>query len=52
MAVDRFPRPVLRTRLYEQVAEQITGWIAQNGSKAGDRHGDGTVLTDRRCTTT
>jgi GntR family transcriptional regulator, transcriptional repressor for pyruvate dehydrogenase complex len=37
MADDRFPRPVLRTRLYEQVAEQITGWIAQNGLKAGDR---------------
>lgn len=37
MADDRFPRPVLRTRLYEQVAEQISGWIAQNGLKAGDR---------------
>ncbi|TWD82380.1 GntR family transcriptional regulator [Kribbella amoyensis] len=33
----RFPRPVLRTRLYEQVAEQITGWIAENGLRAGDR---------------
>jgi GntR family transcriptional repressor for pyruvate dehydrogenase complex len=33
----RFPRPVLRTRLYEQVAEQITGWIAENGLTAGDR---------------
>ncbi|WBQ03670.1 FadR/GntR family transcriptional regulator [Kribbella sp. CA-293567] len=37
MADDRFPRPVLRTRLYEQVAEQITGWIAENGLGAGDR---------------
>jgi GntR family transcriptional regulator, transcriptional repressor for pyruvate dehydrogenase complex len=33
----RFPRPVLRTRLYEQVAEQITGWIAENGLGVGDR---------------
>ncbi|MDX6252640.1 MAG: GntR family transcriptional regulator, transcriptional repressor for pyruvate dehydrogenase complex [Kribbellaceae bacterium] len=32
-----FPRPVLRTRLYEQVAEQITGWIAENDLRAGDR---------------
>jgi hypothetical protein len=31
MADDRFPRPVLRTQLYEQVAEQITGWISQPG---------------------
>lgn len=37
MADDRFPRPVLRTRLYEQVAEQITGWIAENGLGVGDR---------------
>ena len=27
----------MRTRLYEQVAEQITAWIAANGLKAGDR---------------
>ncbi len=26
-----------RTRLYEQVAEQITGWIDENGLTAGDR---------------
>ncbi|NUS40144.1 MAG: GntR family transcriptional regulator, partial [Terrabacter sp.] len=26
-----------RTRLYEQVAEQITTWIDQNGLTAGDR---------------
>jgi GntR family transcriptional repressor for pyruvate dehydrogenase complex len=36
-ATPRFPRPVLRTRLYEQVAEQITGWIAENGLRSGDR---------------
>ncbi len=28
---------LMRTRLYEQVAEQITTWIAQNGLTAGDR---------------
>ncbi len=33
----RFPRPLQRTRLYEQVAEQITGWISENDLKAGDR---------------
>ena len=33
----RFPRPLQRTRLYEQVAEQISGWIAENGLRAGDR---------------
>ena len=33
----RFPRPLQRTRLYEQVAEQISAWIAENGLKAGDR---------------
>jgi GntR family transcriptional repressor for pyruvate dehydrogenase complex len=37
MADDRFPRPVLRARLYEQVAEQITSWIAENGLGVGDR---------------
>lgn len=31
-----FPR-LLRTRLYEQVAEQITSWIELNGLAAGDR---------------
>ncbi|MET1060643.1 MAG: FCD domain-containing protein [Nocardioides sp.] len=33
----RFPRPLQRTRLYEQVAEQISSWIAENGLRAGDR---------------
>lgn len=33
----RFPRPLRRTRLYEQVAEQISAWIAENGLQAGDR---------------
>jgi GntR family transcriptional repressor for pyruvate dehydrogenase complex len=33
----RFPRPLQRTRLYEQVAEQITAWISENDLKAGDR---------------
>jgi GntR family transcriptional repressor for pyruvate dehydrogenase complex len=32
-----FPERLLRTRLYEQVAEQITTWIADNGVVAGDR---------------
>ena len=32
-----FPQPLQRTRLYEQVAEQITTWIAANGLRAGDR---------------
>ena len=32
-----FPQRLLRTRLYEQVAEQITAWIADNGLTAGDR---------------
>jgi GntR family transcriptional repressor for pyruvate dehydrogenase complex len=31
-----FLRPVTRTRLYEQVAEQITSWAAENGLTAGD----------------
>lgn len=31
------PRPVLRSRLYEQVAEQISTWIKENGLLAGDR---------------
>lgn len=37
MADDRYPRPVLRTRLYEQVAEQISSWISSNGLGVGDR---------------
>ncbi|WP_134738352.1 FadR/GntR family transcriptional regulator [Nocardioides sp. 503] len=32
-----FPQRLLRTRLYEQVAEQITAWIADNHLSAGDR---------------
>ncbi len=32
-----FPQRLLRTRLYEQVAEQITTWIRDNGLVAGDR---------------
>lgn len=32
-----FPAPLPRTRLYEQVADQITEWIARNGLGAGDR---------------
>jgi GntR family transcriptional repressor for pyruvate dehydrogenase complex len=32
-----FLRPVTRTRLYEQVAEQITSWAAENGLTTGDR---------------
>jgi GntR family transcriptional regulator, transcriptional repressor for pyruvate dehydrogenase complex len=32
-----FPERLMRTRLYEQVAEQITAWIASNGLAAGDR---------------
>src|SRR3954451_17072775 len=31
------PQPLVRTRLYEQVAEQITAWISENGLTAGDR---------------
>jgi len=30
-------KPLSRPRLYEQVAEQITGWIGENGLKPGDR---------------
>ena len=30
-------KPVSRPRLYEQVAEQIMGWIDENGLKPGDR---------------
>jgi len=32
-----FPGKLVRSRLYEQVAEQITGWIAANGLQPGDR---------------
>jgi GntR family transcriptional repressor for pyruvate dehydrogenase complex len=30
-------RPVPRPRLYEQVAEQITAWVAENGLTVGDK---------------
>ena len=30
-------QPLSRPRLYEQVAQQITGWIADNELKPGDR---------------
>src|ERR1700754_1120512 len=36
-AAPMFPQRLMRTRLYEQVAEQITAWIAANGLKAGDK---------------
>ncbi|MCD4535824.1 FadR family transcriptional regulator [Nocardioides sp. cx-169] len=32
-----FPQRLMRTRLYEQVAEQITAWIADNNLREGDR---------------
>lgn len=32
-----FPPRLTRTRLYEQVAGQISSWIGDNGLKAGDR---------------
>jgi GntR family transcriptional regulator, transcriptional repressor for pyruvate dehydrogenase complex len=32
-----FPERLMRTRLYEQVAEQITGWVRENGLQEGDR---------------
>ncbi len=34
---ESFPPRVLRTRLYEQVAGQISAWIGDNGLRAGDR---------------
>jgi GntR family transcriptional regulator, transcriptional repressor for pyruvate dehydrogenase complex len=30
-------RPLARPRLYEQVAEQILGWVRESGLRAGDR---------------
>jgi GntR family transcriptional repressor for pyruvate dehydrogenase complex len=36
MSASGLPR-LTRTRLYEQVAEQITAWIDENGLTAGDR---------------
>ena len=35
--MSEFPQRLLRTRLYEQVAGQITAWIEANGLQAGDR---------------
>jgi GntR family transcriptional repressor for pyruvate dehydrogenase complex len=38
MTSDRsLPGPLSRVRLYEQVAQQITAWIAENGLRIGDR---------------
>lgn len=34
---ESFPPRLMRTRLYEQVAGQISGWITENGLEAGDR---------------
>ena len=34
---ESFPPRLLRTRLYEQVAGQISSWIADNGLQAGER---------------
>ena len=34
--MSEFPQRLLRTRLYEQVAGQITAWIEANGLRAGD----------------
>ncbi|TDO93076.1 FadR/GntR family transcriptional regulator [Enemella evansiae] len=34
---DSFPAPVSRARLYEQVSEQISGWITEHGLQPGDR---------------
>ena len=33
----QYPKPLQRTRLYEQVAEQISAWIVDNGLREGDR---------------
>ena len=33
----QFPKRLQRTRLYEQVAEQISAWIVDNGLQEGDR---------------
>ena len=37
MSEPSFPPRLLRTRLYEQVAGQISAWISDNGLQAGDR---------------
>lgn len=36
-APSAFPERLMRTRLYEQVAEQITAWVDENGLSEGDR---------------
>lgn len=41
------PKPLVRTRLYELVAEQITTWIAENGLTRGDRLPPERVLAAR-----
>lgn len=33
----RFPPPLTRVRLYEQVAEQISAWIGEHGLQPGDK---------------
>ncbi len=35
--IPAFPGRLVRSRLYEQVAEQITTWISENGLQPGDR---------------
>jgi GntR family transcriptional regulator, transcriptional repressor for pyruvate dehydrogenase complex len=37
MAASSFPAPLARVRLYEQVAEQISAWIAEHGLRPGDK---------------
>ena len=37
MSESSFPPRLLRTRLYEQVAGQISSWIDDNGLRAGDK---------------
>ena len=37
MTEPSFPPRLLRTRLYEQVAAQISAWIVDNGLRAGDK---------------
>lgn len=34
---DSFPAPLTRIRLYEQVAEQISGWIKEHDLRPGDK---------------
>ena len=37
MSESPFPTRLLRTRLYEQVAGQISAWISDNGLAPGDK---------------